>query len=316
MLHLAAGAAALAAASRVARAETYPVRPLHLVVGFPAGLSPDIIARLIAQFLGKRLGQPIIIDDRPGAASNIATEMVAHAQADGYTLLAVTSANAINSTLYDNLDFDFIRDIAPVAIIEAAPFVMVVNPSFPAKTVPELIVYAKANPGRINMASPGNGTVPHVAGELFKMMTGIEMVHVPYRGSFVPDLLSGQVQVTLIPIAASIAFIRTGQLRAIAVTTSTRSSALPDIPAVAEFVPGYEASGWLGVSAPKRTSAEIIEKLNMEIRAVVADTDVKARLVGLGAEPMSMTAAEFNKFVASETEKWSKVIKFAGIKPN
>jgi tripartite-type tricarboxylate transporter receptor subunit TctC len=256
----------------------------------------------------------MIIDNRLGAASNIATEMVAHAQADGYTLLAVTSANAINSMLYDDLDFDFLRDIAPVALIEAAPFVMVVNPSFPAETVPELIAYAKANPGRINMASPGNGSVPHVAGELFKMMTGIDMVHIPYRVSFLPDLLSGQVQVTLIPIAASIAYVRTGQLRAIAVTTAARSGALPDVPTVGEFVPGYEASGWLGVGAPRRTSADIIGKLNTEISVVVADSDVKARLVGLGCQPMSMTPAEFGKFVANETEKWGKVIKFARIK--
>jgi tripartite-type tricarboxylate transporter receptor subunit TctC len=314
-LHLAAGVAALPAISRIATAQAYPTRPVRIVVGFPPGGAPDIVARLMGQWLSDRLGQQFVIDNRPGAASNTGTEIVAKSPADGYTLLIVVSTNAVNAALYTNLNFNFVRDIAPVASIGGNPFVMVVNPSFPAKTVPEFIAYAKANPGKINMASQGIGTTPHVCGELLKMMTGVEFVHVPYRGSLMPDLLGGQVQVYFGPLPALIAYIRTGELRALAVTTAMRSEALPDIPTMGEFVPGYEASGWFGVGAPKNTPAEIIDKLNSEISADVADPDLKARLVGLGIAPKAMTPTEFGKFITAETEKWAKVIKFAGIKP-
>jgi tripartite-type tricarboxylate transporter receptor subunit TctC len=314
-LHLAAGAAALPAVSRVAWAQTYPARPVHLIVGFPAGQAADIIARLIGQGLSERLGQQFVIDNRPGASGNIATEAVARAPADGYTLLLVTATNAINPTLYQNLHFNFIRDIAPIASIDRAPFVMVVNPSFPAKTVPEFIAYAKANPGKINMASVGIGSPSHVFGELFKMMTGINMVHVPYRGTLMPDLLSGQVQVCFLTITTVKEYIQIGKLRALAVTTATRSEALPDIPTVGEFVPDYEATAWFGVGAPKSTQTEIVDKLNKEINAVVTDPNMNAQLVGLGVEPMPMTPADFGKFIAGETEKWTKVINFANIKP-
>ncbi len=287
-----------------------------MVVGVPPGLAPDIGARLIGQGLSERLGQPLVIENRPGAGSNIATELVVRAPADGYTLLVVSTANAINATFYANLPFDFARDIAPVASINRNPFVMVVNPSLPARTVPEFIAYAKANPGKINMASSGNGTLPHLCGELFKMMTGVDLVHVPYRNSYIPDLLGGQVQVLFDGIAGVTEYIRTGKLRALAVTTATRQSVLPDVPTVSEFVSGYEASGYLGIGAPRSTPVPIIEMLNKEINAVVADPDVKARLIGLGVEPMSMTPAEFGKFIAGNTEKWAKVIKFANIKPD
>ena len=249
------------------------------------------------------------------APPNTGTEIVAKSPADGYTLLIVVSTNAVNAALYTNLNFDFVRDIAPVASIGGNPFVMVVNPSFPAKTLPEFIAYAKANPGKINMASQGIGTTPHVCGELLKMMTGIDFVHVSYRGSLVPDLLSGQVQLYFGPLPALIAYIRTGELRALAVTTAMRSEAMPDIPTMGEFVPGYEASGWFGIGAPKNTPVEIIDKLNSEISTDVADPDLKARLVGLGIAPKAMTPTEFGKFIAAETEKWADVIKFAGIKP-
>jgi tripartite-type tricarboxylate transporter receptor subunit TctC len=314
-LHLAAGAAALPALSRIALAETYPSRPVRIVVGYPAGLAPDIVARLVAQPLSERLGQQFVIENRPGAGTNIATEAVVRAPPDGYTLLQVTSTNAVNETLYKNLSFNFIRDIAPVASIGGLPFVMVVKPAVPAKTVPEFIAYAKANLDQINMASPGIGTASHIFGELFNMMTGVNLVHVPYRNSFMPDLLAGQVQVAFTTILTSIAYIRDGKLRALAVTTATRSNVLPDIPVMAEFVPGYEASAWQGVGVPKNTPAEIIEKLNKEINAVVADPDIKTRLVGLGVEPMSMTPAKFGKFMVGETEKWAKVIRAANIKP-
>ena len=295
-------------------AQVYPARPVRIIVGFPAGNAPDIVARLVGQRLSERLGQQFVIENRPGAGSNIATEFVVRAPPDGYTLLLATAANAINATLYSNLNFDFVREIAPVATIGRSRFVMVVNPALPAKTVPEFIAYAKANPGKINMASPGIGSSPHIFGALFEMLAGVDLVHVPYRGSIMADLLSGQVQVYFSSTSSSIGYIRTGKLRALAVTTATRVEVLPDIPAMDEFVPGYEASGWNGVGAPKRTSTEIIEKLNNEISAVVADPEMKARLVGLGVEPMSMTPAEFGKLIADEAAKWGKVIRAAHIK--
>jgi tripartite-type tricarboxylate transporter receptor subunit TctC len=314
-LQLAAGTTALHALSRIARAQTYPTRPVHVIVGYPAGNGSDIAARLMAQSLSERFGQKFIADNRPGASTNIATEVVVRSPSDGYTLLLTSSANAVNATLYPNLGFNFIRDIAPVASIARAPNVMVVNQSFPAKTVPEFIAYAKANPGKINMGSSGTGTGQHVAGELFKMMTRVDLVHVPYRGSYVPDLLAGQVQMAFAPVPQVIEYVRTGKLRALAVTSAMRSAALPGIPAVAEFVPGYEASVWLGVGAPKNASAEIIEKLNRGINAGLADPQVKARFADMGLEPMLMTPAEFGKFITEETEKYGKVVKFANIKP-
>jgi tripartite-type tricarboxylate transporter receptor subunit TctC len=314
-LHLAAGAAAPAALSRMAWAQTYPTRPVHIVAGVPAGLAPDILARLTGQWLSERLSQQFVIDNRPGAGTNIGTEAVVRATPDGYTLLLATPANAINAALYPNLNFNFIRDTAPIASICLGPFVMVVNPSLPAKTVPEFIAYAKANPGKINMASAGNGTPPHVFGELFKMMTGVDLVHVPYRSSYVPDLLGGQVQLAFGSVPAWIEFIRTGKVRALAVTPSKRLDALPDIPAMAEFVPGYDANSWDGISAPKNTPTEIVGKLNKEINAVVADPGFRARLAALGNVPMLMTPADFGKFIVEETEKWAKVVRFAGIKP-
>ena len=317
-LRLAAGAAALPAVSRIALALDYPTRPVHVIVGYPPGSGPDIEGRLIGQWLSERLGQPFIIENRPGAASNIATEAVVHAPADGYTLLLVASANASNATLYDKLSFNFIRDIAPVASIMRAPFVMQVNPSFPAKSVPEFIAYAKANPGKINMASSGNGTLPHVCGELFKMMTGIDMVHVPYRGGApaMVDLMGGQVQVGFSVVTETIEYIKSGKLRALAVTTADRSKVLPDIPTMSEFVPGYEASAWVGIGAPKNTSTEIIEKLNADINAGLTDPKLKARFAELGATVFVGSPADFGRFIADETEKWAKVVKFAGIKPN
>jgi tripartite-type tricarboxylate transporter receptor subunit TctC len=315
ILHLTAGAAALPAVSRVAWAQTYPTRPVRLIVGVAASGGTDIVARLISQWLSERLGQQFIVENRPGAGSNIATEVVVRAPPDGYTLLTVGAPAAINATLYyDKLNFNFIRDIAPVAGIMRGPLVMLVNPSFPAKTVPEFIAYAKANPGKINMASGGNGTTPHVTGELFKMMTGVDMVHVPYRGAgpAITDLLGGQVQVLF---DNPIEHIRAGRLRALAVTTTTRSEALPDIPTLGEFVPGYDASGWFGIGAPKDTPVQIIDRLNREINACLADPRMKARLTDLGGIVLSGSPADFGKHIAEETEKWAKVIKFAGIKP-
>jgi tripartite-type tricarboxylate transporter receptor subunit TctC len=314
-LHLAAGAAVLPGASQIVNAQGYPTRPVRIIVGYAPGIAPDVVTRLLAPFLSERLGQQIIVDNRPGAANNIATEAVVRAPADGYTLLLVPSTSTYNATLYDNLNFDLIRDIAPVASIAGAPFVMVVTPSFPAKTVPEFIAYAKANPSKINMASAGIGTASHVFGELFSMMAGVEMLHVPYRGNYYADLLSGQVQVAITNIATAIEHVRSGKLRALAVTTVTRLEMLPDIPAVAEFVPGYEASGWYGIAAPKRTSTEIIRKLNDEINAALDDPKFRTRLIDLGNVPMSMTSAEFGKFIADETKKWAKVIRTANIKP-
>ena len=288
---------------------------MRLIVGFPAGNASDIFARVIAQSLSERLGQQFVVENRPGAGGIVGTEFVVRALPDGYTLLLVLSSNANNATLYANLNFNFIRDIAPVASVVDAPYAMVVNPSVPAKTVPEFIAYAKANPGKLNMASAGMGGATHVFGELFKMMAGVNLVHVPYRGNFVPDLLGGQVQVVFAPITHLIEYIRTGKLRVLAVTPATRSAALPDIPAIAEFVPGYEASGWYGIGAPKNTPTEIIDRLNKEINAALADPKVKARLAELGAVPMTMNPAEFGKFIASETDKWGKVIRAANIKP-
>jgi tripartite-type tricarboxylate transporter receptor subunit TctC len=316
-LHLAASAAAFPIVPRAASAQAYPTRAVRLVVGFAAGGGTDITARLIGQWLSERLGQPFIIDNRPGAGSSVAAEAVANAPPDGYTLLVAGTANAINATLYDKLNFKLTRDIVPVAGIISAPLVMVVNPSFPAKSVPEFIAYAKANPGRTNMASAGVGSGTHMTGELFKMMTGLNMPHVPYRGiaPAITDLLGGQVQVIFADIS-SIEYIRAGKLRALAVTTATRSEALPDLPPVGDFVPGYEASGWYGVVAPKNTSAEIVDKLNKEINSVLADPKLKARFADLGATALSDSPADFGKLITEETEKWSKVVKFSGAKPD
>jgi tripartite-type tricarboxylate transporter receptor subunit TctC len=316
-LHLATGAAALPAVSRFAWAQAYPTRPVRWIVGYPPGGATDITARVIGQWLSERLGQPFVVENRPGASGNIATEGVVRAPADGYTLLLVNAGNTINETFYEKLNFVFLRDITAVASIVRVPLVMLVNPSVPIKTVPEFIAHAKSNPGKLNMASPGNGTPQHVSGELFKMMTGIKMTHVPYRGSApaLTDLIGGQVQVAFDTTTASIEYIKAGKLRALAVTTAMRSEALPDIPTVDDFVPGYEATGWYGVGAPKRTPAEIVEKLNKEINAALADPNVKARLDNLGATVVAGSPTEFAKFMAEETEKWAKVVKFAGIKP-
>ena len=314
-LHLVAGAAALPAMSRFAWAQSYPTRPARIIVGFPAGTSSDITSRLIAQWLSERLGQQFVVENRPGAGTNIAADTVVHSPADGYTLLWITQTNAINATAYAKLDFNFIDDIQPVAGIIHVPAVMMVHPSVPAKTVPEFIAYAKAHPGKINMSTPGIGSINHVAGELFKMMAGVNLVAVHYRSSQFPDLLSGQVQVTFNPLPSSLEFIRAGKLRALAVTSATRQEVLPDIPTVGDFLPGYEATAWFGIGVPKNTPSAIVDKLNQEINASLADTKVKARLVGLGGVPMTMTPGEFRKFIANETEKWAKVVKFANIKP-
>ena len=316
-LHLAAGAAALPAVSRIARAQAYPTRPVRLVAPFPAGGATDIIARLMGQWLSERLGQQLVIENRPGGGTNIGTEAVVRAPADGYTLLLISAANVINSTLYDKLNFNFIRDIAPVAGIMSLPYVMVVHPSVPAKTVPEFIAYARANPAKLNMASAGIGSGTHVTGELFNVTAGINLLHVPYRGGApaFTDLLGGQVQVYFSGVAGSIEYIRTGRLRALAVTTVTRSEVLPDVPTVAEYLPGYEASTWFGVGVPRNPSAEIIDKLNKEINSGLADPKMKARIAELGGVPMPMTPAEFGKHIADETEKWGKVIRAANLRP-
>ena len=301
-----------------AKAQAYPTRPVRIIVGFPPGGGGDIFARLIGQWLSERLGQPFVIDNRPGAGGNIATEAVVRAPSDGYTLLLVTPPNVINATLYEKLNFNFIKDIAPIAGLTLLPNVMVVHPSVPAKTVPEFIAYAKANPGKINMASFGNGTSAHLAGELFKMMAGIDMVHVPYRGAppAITDLLSGQVQVCFASTPVSIEHIRAGKLRALAVTAATRWEGLPDIPTVNDFLPGYEATVWFGVGAPKNTPTAIIDKLNKEINAALADPKTKARLADLGGSVMVGSPADFCKFIADETEKWAKVVKFSGARPD
>jgi len=316
-LHLAAGAAALPVASRIAWAQTYPTRPVRFVVGGPPGGPQDILARLTGQWLSERLGQPFLIDNRPGAGTNIAAEAVVRAPADGYSLLLTTSANAINATLYDKLNFNFIRDIAPVAGVISVPSTIAVHPSVPAKTVPEFIAYAKANSGRVNMATAGNGSAGHIAGELFKMMTGVKLVHVPYRGNgpALADLLGGQVEVMFPTTPSSIEYIRSGKLRALAVTTSTRFPELPEIPTVGDFVPGYEATSWYGVGAPRGTPAAVIDKLNREINATVVDPKMQARLAELGGLAITGSPADFGKLIADETEKWAKVVKFANIKP-
>jgi tripartite-type tricarboxylate transporter receptor subunit TctC len=316
-LHLAAGAIALPTVPRIARAQAYPTRPVRIVAGFAPGGSVDLVARLIGQWLTERLGQTVIIENRPGGTSNVATEGVVKAQADGHTLLLVSSANFINATLYDKLSFDFIRDIAPVANLVRISNVVEVNPSVPVKTIPEFIAYAKANPGKINMGTGGTGTSQHVSGELFKMMTGINLVHVPYRGSapMLTDLLGAQVQVAFDNMPSSIEHIRAGKLRALAVTTSTRSEALPDIPTVNSFVPGYEASAYFGIGAPKNTAPEIIDRLNKEINAGLADPKMRARLADLGGTVVAGSPADFGKLIFDETEKWAKVVKFSGAKP-
>ena len=315
-LHLAAGAAALPAVSRFAWAQAYPSRPVRIIVGFAPGGATDIMARLMGQSLSERLRQPFVIENKPGAATNIATEAVVNAAPDGYTLLMVTSVNAINASVYEKLNFNLIRDVVPIASIHREPFVMEANPSVPVKTVAEFIAYAKANPGKLTMASAGIGSGNHISGELFKMMTGVNLVHVPYRGGgpALVDLISGQVQVLFATMSSSIEYVRAGKLRALAVTTATRSSVLPDIPTVAEFVPGYESSFWTGVGAPKNTPAEIVDKLNKEMNATLADPKFKARLADLGGTALSGSPLDFGKFVADETEKWAKVVKFAGVK--
>jgi tripartite-type tricarboxylate transporter receptor subunit TctC len=317
-LQIAGAAAAAPAFPQFASALDYPTRPVRLIVGYAPGGATDIIARLFGQWLSDRLGQPFIVENRAGAANNIATEAVVNAAADGYTLLLVNPANAINASLYDNLNFNFLRDIAPVAGIIRVPNVMEVNPAVPATTVPEFIAYAKANPDKINMASGGSGTSVHVSGELFKMMTGVRMVHVPYRGAApaVADLIGGQVQIVFDNLPGSIAYIKAGRLRALAVTTTTRSHALPDIPTVADFVPGYEASAWFGVGAPKNTVAEIVDKLNREINAGLADPRLQSRLSDLGGAVIAGSPADFGRLLASETEKWAKVVRFSGAKPD
>jgi len=315
-LHLAAGAAALPAVSGIASAQAYPSRPVRWIVATTPGSTADAVARPMGQWLSERLGQPFIIEHRPGAGVNLGTEAVVRAPPDGCTLLLVNPANAINATLYEKLNFNFIRDIAPVAGIIRAPFVMLVNPMFPARTLPEFIVYAKAHPGTINFASGGIGFATHVAGELFKAMTGVNMVHVPHRNQApaMTDLLGGQVQVMFDPVVSSIGHIQGGKLRPLAVTTSTRSDALPDIPTVGEFVAGYEASAWFGVGAPKSTPAEIVDKLNKEVNAALDDPKMKARLADLGGVALPQSPAEFGKLIADETEKWAKVIRAANIK--
>src|SRR5262245_16638369 len=316
-LHLAAGAAALPTVSRIARAQAYPSRPVRLIVGTTAGGVQDIVARLMAQCLSERFGQPFVVENRAGGAGNIGAEAVVRALPDGYTLLLVTANNAINATLFKDLKFNFVRDIAPVAGISRNPLVMEVNPSVPVKTVPEFIAYAKANPGRVNFASAGIGSTPHVSAELFNMMSGINMIHVPYRGGApaITDLLGGQVQVFFGNMESSIEHIRHGRLRALAVTASTRSAALPDIPTIAEFVPGYEASGWQGIGAPKNTPTDIVKRLNEEINAGLADPKIKARLADLGGTPLVGSPADFGKLIADDTEKWGKGIRAANIKP-
>jgi tripartite-type tricarboxylate transporter receptor subunit TctC len=317
-LQLAVGTAAFPAISQIARADVYPTRPVHVIVGQAAGSGSDIFARVMSQWLSERLGQSFIVESRPCATGNIATEVVTKASPDGYTLLFVNNSNTINATFYDNLNFKFIRDIAPVAGILSVPLVMEVNPSFPAKTVPEFIAYAKANPGKINMASAGTGSTSHMCGELFKFMAGVNMLHVPYHGTSpaLTDLIAGEVQVMFDVIASSMEHIKSGQLRALAVTTATRSDILPDTPTIADFVPGYDASAWGGIGAPKDTPAEIIDRLNKEINAGLADSKVKARLADLGATVFPGSSIEFGKFLVSDTEKWSNVIKFSGAKPD
>lgn len=316
LLRFAAGAAVLPLGLRAAPAQTYPTKPVRLVVGFPAGSPADVAGRIFSQSLSDRLGQPVIIDNRPGAAGNIGAEIVVKAAPDGYTLLLVTAAYATNASLYRNTSFDFIRDIEPVAGVVIGPFVLVANPSFPAKTVPELIAYAKANPRKVNFASSGVGGPPHIFGALFEMMTGVELVHVPYAGNYLPDVLSGNVQIAFSPIATPIGFIQSGKLRALGVTGAKPSAVLPDVPTIGATVTGYDAGGWIGVGAPKKVSTVLVDKLNHEINNVLDNTSFDERIAALGAIPMPMTAAQFGKFIADETDRWAKVIKFAGITPS
>jgi tripartite-type tricarboxylate transporter receptor subunit TctC len=311
---LAAGFAAAGGTPGAALADTYPTRPVQIIVDLPAGLAPDVAARLIAPPLSERLGQSVVVENKAGAGGNIGAEYVVRAAPDGYTLLLVISGNAVNATLYPKLTFDFLRDIVPVAFIGVTPFVLAVHPSFPAKTLPEFIAYAKANPGKINVATAGAGTAPHLAGELLKMMARINLVQISYRTNYFSDVLSGQVPVSFVAVAPGIPFLRAGKLRGLGVTSASRMGILPDIPAIAEVVPGYEGSGWLGVGAPKNTPAAVIERLNKEINAIVVDSNMKPRLVGLGIEADPMTPAQFGKLCVDATEKWAKVIKFAGIK--
>ncbi|MBV8835049.1 MAG: tripartite tricarboxylate transporter substrate binding protein [Alphaproteobacteria bacterium] len=315
-LHLATGAAALAGAPRFARAESYPTRPLRWIVGFAPGGGNDIVARLMGQWLSERLGQPVVVENRPGAATNVAAAMVARAPADGYTVFLVSPPNAINATLYGKLTFNFIRDIAPIAAIVTTPNVMVVNPSVPAQTVAEFIAYAKANPGKVNMGSPGVGTSVHLSGELFNMMAGVKMVHVPYRGASlaVTDLLGGQVQVVFGTMPSVIEHVKAGKLRALAVTTAKRSAALPTVPTVGESVPGYEVSGWFGMGAPAATPGEIVARLNKEINAGLADPAMKAKFAEMGGTALGGSPADFGKLIADETEKWGKVVHAADLK--
>jgi tripartite-type tricarboxylate transporter receptor subunit TctC len=316
--HFTLGAAALPLVTRVAAAQNYPSRPVHLVVTVPAGGSPDIIARLLGQWLSARLAQPVVVENRPGASANIGTEFVVRATPDGYTLLMAMSANAINASLYPKLNYNFIRDAAPVALIGRIPLVLVANPSLPAKTVPELIAYAKANPGKINMASAGKGTPLDVAGELFKMMASVEIVSVTYQGESqaFPDLLSGQMQIMFGVVPASLGYIKSGKLRALAVTTQARQQVLPEVPAMGEFLPGFEASGWYGIAAPKDTPAEVVTLLNKTVNDALRDPEIKKRLAELGVGPGGGSASDFAAFIAAETEKWSKVVNFAGSKAN
>ena len=315
-LHLAAGAAALPVASQIARAQTYPTRPVRVIIGIAPGSAPDILGRLVAQSLSERLGQPFTVENRPGGGGNIAIEAVVKAPADGYTLLLITIQGAANATLYDKLNYNFIRDIEPIASISRETLALEVNPSFPAKTVPELIAYARANPGKVNMASAGIGSTPHLAAEQFKIMAGADIAVVQYRGSApaLVDLIGGQVQTTFGPLSSSIEYVRAGKLRALAVSTASRSAALPDIPPLADFLPGFDVSGWFGIGAPKNTPAEIVEKLNKEINAVLADAKVKARIADLGGTVFTGSQADFRKFIADETETWAKVIRAANIK--
>ncbi len=313
-LHLGGAAAALSVGSRMSMADTYPSRPVHMIVDVPAGLAPDVLARLVGAPLAERLGQDFVIEDKPGAGGNVGAEYVIRAAPDGYTLLMMISGNAAGAALYPNLAFDFVRDIAPIAFVGYTPFVVVVHPSVTAKTIPELIAYAKANPGKLNFASQGAGTAPHLAFELFRMMTGVNIVHVPYRSSYLPDLLAGQVQLAFATVPPVLGYIQTGKLRALGVTSTKAMEALPDVPAIAKSLPGYEGSGWAGIGAPRGTPAEIIDTLNKNINAVIADPAMKARFVAQGAEPETMTPPQFGALIANAAGKWAKVIAFANIK--
>ncbi len=316
-LRLAAGVAAFASAAGLARAQTYPARPVHIIVGFPPGGAADITARLIGQWLSERMGQQFLIENRPGAGTNIATETVVRAAPDGYTLLLVSVANTVNASLYERLNFDFMRDIAPVAGLIRGPLVMEVNPSVPAATIAEFVAYAKANPGKVNMGSAGIGTPGHMAGELFKLATGVDLVHVPYRGAApaLTDLLAGQIQVAFDNLPTSLEHIRAGKVRPLALTTAHRSQALPDLPTIGEFAPGYEVSSWFGIGAPSGTPAQVVDTLNTQIDAGLADSTIKARIAEMSSVPLPLTPAQFAKLIAEETSKWSKVVKFSGAKP-